>query len=158
MVEIGAVSRNWASHRQFSVVPDGAPLSYSCSHLVVSIHLHSLIITEQFSPSCTPLLFLLLHLWPGRSFHSSSCAATQKVRPSPKFRRNFTARPWVSTGLRKWEGGEEEKSVCVTHRLTQMRGGGGLCGSTPAERETWFIITKNQLQMSVHRFSLCRQL
>lgn len=58
---------------------------------------------------------LSLHLWPGRSFHSSSCAATQKVRPSPKFHRNFTARPWVSNGteeMRRRRGREE--CVCNT--------------------------------------------
>lgn len=43
------------------------------------------------------------------------------------------------------------ESECVTRRETQRRVWEP-CGSTPAEKETWFIITKNQLQMSAHRF------
>lgn len=64
------------------------PSAAACSHLVVSIHLHSLIITDQglsfFFLHSFP--FLPLQLWPGRSLHNSTCVATQKVRP--KFCRN----------------------------------------------------------------------
>lgn len=95
------------------------PSAVACSHLVVPIHLHSLIITEQVSRFYTP--FLPLQLYPGRSFHNSTCVATQKVRLSPNFCRNFV--PLVLGFPQAWGNEEKRKSecVCVIHRETQTR-------------------------------------
>lgn len=118
------------------------PSAAACSHLVVSIHLHWLIITKQVSPFYTPFLFLPLQLWPGRSFHNSACVATQTVRFSPKFCRNSVQ---LVFGFPQAWGNEKEKGkregMCNTQRHTDERER-ELCGSTPAEKETWFIITK----------------
>lgn len=154
MIQIGAVSKIGLHTGSFRFCQSVLPLVVACSHLVASIHLHSLIITEQVSPFYT--LFLPLQLWPGRIFHNSTCVATQKVSPSPNFCRNSVA---LALGFPQAWGNEEKRkseSMCNIQRNTDWRG--RECGSTPAEKETWFIIAKNQLQMSAHRFSLCCQL
>lgn len=91
------------------------PSAVACSHLVLSIHLHSLIITVQVSPFLPSFPFLPLQLWPGRSFHNSTCVATQKVRLSPKFCRNSVQ---LVLGFPQAWGNETEKRkreiVCNT--------------------------------------------
>lgn len=155
MIQIGAVSKSGLHTGSFRFCQSVLPLVVACSHLIASIHLHSLIITVQVSPFYTP--FLPLQLWPGRIFHNSTCVATQKVSLSPNFCRNSV--PLVLGFPQAWGNEEKRKSesVCNTQRNTDEREW-ELCGSTPAEKETWFIITKNQLQMTAHRFSLCCQL
>lgn len=82
---IGAFSKNWAPHKQFLVLPDCAPIR--CS-LFTPRCLHPLPLADNNGAGLCFLHsfpFLPLQLWPGRSFHNSTCVATQKVRLSPKF-------------------------------------------------------------------------
>lgn len=124
MVGIGAVSKNWAPHKNSKFCQTVLPSGAACSHLVVSIHLHSLIITEQVSP-----FFTLLPFFSHYSFGQEGAFTTQLVWPPKKWGwvqsfagTLYSYSPWVSTGLRKWEGEEEGRErACVIHRETQTR-------------------------------------
>lgn len=131
------------------------PSAAACSHLVVSIHLHWLIITKQVSPFCTPFLFLPLQLWPGRSFHNSVCAATQTVRLSPEFCRNS-----VSLGFHRLEEMRRRRGrerACIIRRDTQTRESESCVEAHQRRKKPDLLSPKNQLQMLARRFSFCPQ-
>lgn len=128
----------------FSIV-----LPSACSHLVVSIHLHSLIITEQVFPFYTSSPFSL------SSFGKEGAFTTQLVWPPKTWGclQSFSGTLYNQTlGFHRIEEMRKRGSVCVIDEQKWE-----LCRSTPLQRETRFIITNkkkiNQQQMSAHRFS-----
>lgn len=95
-----------------------------------------------------------MQLWPGRSFHNSTCVATQNPKLSPKFCRNFVQ--LVFGFPQDWGNEKKRKRVWVWNTKT------GEIKSCVEAHQWWkkpdLLSPKNQLQMQAHRFSLCCQL
>lgn len=157
MVEIGAVSRNWAPHRQLQVLPD-CVLPLSCS-LFTPRCLHPPLLADNHRAGLSFLhsfpFLPLLALARKELSQLSSCGHPKSEADSKVF---CATSPWVSTDLRKWGGEEEGKRVCVIHRGTQTSESESSVEAHQWRKKPDLLSPKNQLQMSAHRFFLCRQL
>lgn len=100
MVEIGAVSRNWAPHRQLQVLPD-CVLPLSCS-LFTPRCLHPPLLADNHRAGLSFLhsfpFLPLLALARKELSQLSSCGHPKSEADSKVF---CATSPWVSTDLRK---------------------------------------------------------